>query len=234
MKKIRQKKQNQNTRRQIGLLVLVLSLSLLFCACGGNKTDEKAQDSKPTETAITASESAITTEAGIEGGQPEKSSEGTTAAAVEKKSTAPSKNDPAKAKNTKAKETPVCTFSIDCLTILDNMDKLDSSKVSIVPEDGMIYGPKEIKIEKGESVFDLLLRITKDNKIHMEFTKTPALNTNYVEGIANLYEFDCGELSGWTYKVNGEVLGTGSSNTIIKNGDVVEWKYTCDQGKDVE
>lgn len=212
--------------KKIGLLVLLLSLSLLFCACGGNKTDEKAQENKTTQ-------AAITTEAGIENGAKEKPSTGLiTAAAI--KSSAASKNDTAKVKTTKAKETPVCTFSIDCLTILDNMDKLDASKVSIVPEDGMIYGPKEIKIAKDESVFDLLLRITKDNKIHMEFTKTPALNTNYVEGIANLYEFDCGELSGWTYKVNGEVLGTGSSNTIIKNGDVVEWKYTCDQGKDVE
>lgn len=30
-------------------------------------------------------------------------------------------------------------------------------------------------------------------------------NSAYIEGINNLYEFDCGELSGWMYKVNGLV-----------------------------
>ena len=28
-------------------------------------------------------------------------------------------------------------------------------------------------------------------------------NSYYVEGIGNLYEFDCGSESGWMYKVNG-------------------------------
>ena len=39
----------------------------------------------------------------------------------------------------------------------------------------------------------------KKNKIHMEFENTPLYNSAYVEDIANLYEFDCGELSGWMY-----------------------------------
>lgn len=37
----------------------------------------------------------------------------------------------------------------------------------------------------------------------MESNWTPAYNSAYIEGIGNLYEFDCGNLSGWMYSVNG-------------------------------
>ena len=55
----------------------------------------------------------------------------------------------------------------------------------------------------------------------------------YVEGISNIYEFDCGELSGWMYKVNGWFPNYGCSRYQLKPGDRVEWVYTCDLGDDV-
>ena len=54
-----------------------------------------------------------------------------------------------------------------------------------------------------------------------------------MEGIGNLYEFDAGPLSGWTYTVNGAFVGLGSSQVAVKSGDVICWMYTCDLGKDV-
>lgn len=42
-----------------------------------------------------------------------------------------------------------------------------------------------------------------------------------------------GPLSGWMYKVNGEFPGYGSSKYKLSNGDVIEWVYTCDLGRDV-
>jgi hypothetical protein len=54
-----------------------------------------------------------------------------------------------------------------------------------------------------------------------------------VEGIGNLYELDCGELSGWSYKGNGEFPSVGCSLYKLENGDTVEWVYTCDLGRDV-
>ena len=56
---------------------------------------------------------------------------------------------------------------------------------------------------------------------------------HYIEGIHNLYEFDCGDLSGWMYKVNGWFPNYGCSRYQLKQGDVIEWVYTCDLGKDV-
>jgi len=125
------------------------------------------------------------------------------------------------------------TLSIDCLTALDNLDKLDAAKVPLLPDDGFFLPAKEVELNPGETVFDVLLRETRANGIHMEFNKNPALSSSYVEGIGNLYEFDCGELSGWTYLVNGKGIGYGSSSHVLADGDVVKWRYTCDQGRDV-
>ena len=55
----------------------------------------------------------------------------------------------------------------------------------------------------------------------------------YIAGINYLYEFDFGELSGWTYRVNGEVPSVGCDKYELKDGDKVEWIYTCELGKDI-
>ena len=126
-----------------------------------------------------------------------------------------------------------CTLSVRCDTILSNLAWLDAEKLGIVPDDGVIYAPKTVTFCEGESVFDLLLREMKESKIHLEFEDTPMYNSAYIEGIANLYEFDCGELSGWMYKVNGIFPNYGCSRYQLKAGDRVEWVYTCDLGADV-
>lgn len=126
-----------------------------------------------------------------------------------------------------------CTLSVRCDTILENIAWLDKEKRDIVPKDDVIFAEQTVTFQDGESVFDLLLREMKKNKIHMEFENTPICNSAYIEGIANLYEFDCGELSGWMYKVNGEFSDDSCSLYKLKNNDKVEWVYTCDLGNDV-
>ena len=95
-----------------------------------------------------------------------------------------------------------CTLSISCATILDNMDLCKEEKRELVPEDGWILKPMTVTFYEGESVFNVLQRTCKQQKIHMEFVNTPAYHSAYIEGIHNLYEFDVGNLSGWMYKVN--------------------------------
>ena len=126
-----------------------------------------------------------------------------------------------------------CTFSISCATVLNNMDSLDSGKREIIPDDGWILKPVTVTFNEGESVFDVLQRVCRENKIHLEFSLTPIYNSAYIEGINNLYEFDCGSLSGWTYSVNGWFPNYGCSRYEIKNGDTVNWHYTCNLGEDV-
>lgn len=126
-----------------------------------------------------------------------------------------------------------CTLSISCATILDNMDLCNKEKRELVPEDGWILKPTTVTFYEGESVFNVLQRTCKQQKIHMEFENTPIYNSAYIEGINNLYEFDVGNTSGWMYKVNGWFPNYGCSRYQLKDGDVIEWVYTCDLGKDV-
>ena len=126
-----------------------------------------------------------------------------------------------------------CTISIECKTILDHMDWLDPEKVELVPEDGIILAPVTVTFYEGESVFNVLQRTCRQNGIHMEFENTPMYNSAYIEGIHNLYEFDCGELSGWMYSVNGWFPNYGCSRYALQAGDVIRWVYTCDLGYDV-
>ena len=124
-------------------------------------------------------------------------------------------------------------LTISCSVLLDHMDALPQEKQMLVPDDGVIYAKKKVKFYEGESVFDVLKRETQKKRIHMESSFTPKYNSAYVEGINNLYEFDAGRYSGWLYKVNGWYPNYGCSRYLLKDGDVVEWQYTCDGGRDV-
>lgn len=126
-----------------------------------------------------------------------------------------------------------CTLSIRCDTILDNMAKLEEGKGAIVPKDGTILATTTVTFSEGESVFDILKRVTREKRIHMEFRDTPIYNSAYIEGIHNLYEFDCGDLSGWMFKVNDWFPNYGCSRYVVQDGDKIEWVYTCDLGADV-
>ena len=126
-----------------------------------------------------------------------------------------------------------CTFSIECSTILNNLKDLDPDKRELVPSNGVILAPTKVTFYDGESVFDVLQRVCKEKGIHLESSWTPIYNSAYIEGIHNLYEFDCGELSGWMYRVNGWYPNYGCSRYQLADGEVVEWRYTCDLGNDV-
>ena len=126
-----------------------------------------------------------------------------------------------------------CTFSIECSTILNNLDQLEPNKLEMVPSGGGIFAKTTVTFYEGESVFDVLQRACKEKRIHLESSWTPMYNSAYIEGIHNLYEFDCGALSGWMYRVNGWYPNYGCSRYQLKDGDVVEWRFTCDLGNDI-
>ena len=130
-------------------------------------------------------------------------------------------------------ETNTCTFTIRCDTILKNLNQLKPEKKNYVPADGIILAPQTFSFVEGDSVFDLLLSITRTQGIPMEYTGSMKTKNVYVEGIAHLYEFDCGSRSGWTYRVNGKVADRGCAQYQLQNQDKVEFLYTCDWGNDL-
>ncbi len=128
-------------------------------------------------------------------------------------------------------------ISIRCDTILDHYDDLDPYLQSdeYVPPDGVILPKTEYVLRPGDTVYDILARAVRYNKIQMEYQGADknAFGSVYIQGIHYIYEFSCGALSGWMYKVNGEFPDYGCSRYQLHHGDVIEWVYTCDLGRDV-
>lgn len=123
---------------------------------------------------------------------------------------------------------PTCTISITCAELLEHLEELEEDKRDLVPEDGSILAPVEAEFTEGESVFDVLQRTCRAQEIHLEFSTTPAYHSTYIEGIGNLYEMDCGPLSGWSYTVNGISPNYGCNQYILEPGDSICWSYHCD------
>lgn len=126
-----------------------------------------------------------------------------------------------------------CTFVIECKTILNNKDKLKKGLEKYVPDDAVIFSGT-VGFDSGESVYDILRRICDENGIQMEASYTPAFSSYYVEGINNLYEFDCGQGSGWMYSVNGVFPNYGCSSYKPANNDKIAFRYTCELGYDLQ
>ena len=126
-----------------------------------------------------------------------------------------------------------CTLEIRCDVLLDRLGELPPEKAALVPENGILLEVMEAEFTGGESVFDVFRKVLREKKIHFEYIDARVYNSAYIEGIGNLYEFDCGPQSGWMVCVNGEFLGLGCSGYTLADGDVISFQYTCDLGKDL-
>lgn len=104
--------------------------------------------------------------------------------------------------------------------------------VESVYDGGIILAETDVSLAFGESVYDILAEVTAENRIHLE--TNGAKDSVYVEGIANLYEFQHGDLSGWVYLVNGERPSESAGEYVLKDGDKIEWIYSLALGEDIE
>lgn len=209
------------------ILPLFLCVVLLFSGCGltVEKVDNSATTAlqeETTETSLSETEETFTESTTVK--------ESTTKSEVTQKTENTTKT---KKPETTIKKQNTCTFVIECKTILNNMDNLKENKKEFLPADGVILKKTTATFEDGETVFDVLKRVCKENSIQMESSYTPGYDNYYIEGIAQIYEKDCGTKSGWMYSVNGNFPNYGCSDYIIKNGDEIKFLYTCDLGADI-
>ncbi len=128
---------------------------------------------------------------------------------------------------TKPSSDMTCTIQIRCDTILNNMGSLTPGKEGYVPSNGIILRTTTVSFKEGETVYDVLSRVCSSHGIQMEASFTPMYNSYYVEGINHLYELDCGDQSGWMYKVNGWFPNYGCSAYYLEDGDSIVWTYSC-------
>jgi hypothetical protein len=128
-------------------------------------------------------------------------------------------------KKTTAKAQSTCYITIECKSILDNMDKLKEGHEDYVPSNGIILKKTKCTFKNGASVWDILEKVCNDNGIKADTKGTD--KEVYVSGINNLDEFDCGKQSGWLYSVNGKFPSFSCGKYTVSNGDEIVFKYVC-------
>lgn len=132
-------------------------------------------------------------------------------------------------------ESETVFLTISCGSVFDNYEKLDSDLKNgeYIPSDGVILRRTEYVLREGDTVFDILYRAARHEKIQFEYqgANGNSFGTAYVQGINYLYEFSCGSTSGWTYSVNGVFPNYGCSKYELCDKDEIEWVYTCDLGQ---
>ena len=143
------------------------------------------------------------------------------------------KNNTAEVPDTNGDGKLTCTLEIRCDVLLNHLDQMTKEKAVLVPEDGTLLAATEVEFTGGESVFDVFRRVLREEKLHFEYVDASAYDSVYIEGIGNLYEYDCGPQSGWMYSVNGVFPGLGCSAYTLADGDVIVFRYTCDLGADL-
>lgn len=121
-----------------------------------------------------------------------------------------------------------CTISITCESILDHMDSMEPAKAELVPASGIILSTTTVTVTEGESAYDVLRRACTNAGIPLDASVSPGYGSAYIRGIQNIYEFDCGSLSGWKYRVNGTVPNYGCSSYILQEGDSIQFYFTTD------
>lgn len=126
-----------------------------------------------------------------------------------------------------------CTIQIRCDTVLHNIGNLAPGKDAYVPVNGTILAASTVQIADGDTIFDVLRAVCSAAGLQLEYSWTPAYDSYYIEGINNLYEFDCGSGSGWVFRLNGWSIDRGASKVAVSNGDFISVDYTCRYGEDL-
>lgn len=112
------------------------------------------------------------------------------------------------------------TIRCDCVPGLDQIDHL--------PDDGILLENETIALSKGETAYDILIQAARAHGLHVD--TTGAGESAYVRGICYLYEQQHGDLSGWTYKINGISPSTGCGAYTLSHGDTITFEYTLTLG----
>ena len=103
-----------------------------------------------------------------------------------------------------------------------------NATLTIYFNDETIYS-KYIKLPNNASVYNLLMKAAENNEIKIESTYWESFDSIVVDCITykNVrYASDSNHY--WAYYVNGEAGMQGADKQIIKNNDLIEWRFEGD------
>jgi len=113
------------------------------------------------------------------------------------------------------------TLMIECLKVAGQTGKYPS-----IPEDGIILDNVEMEIADGDTVLDILIDASAKYGLILDTSGSGV--TAYIKSVSSLGERDFGDMSGWLYRVNGELASVGCGAYKLEDGDVILWSYTVD------
>ncbi len=196
------------SRNRLLILILLVFMVFLISSCGSQSSgaDAEIQNVSKEDEALAQDEAPAQEEALAREEAP-----------ATEKSSASLKESPAK--ESAAVQTP---------------ELLTSVMISIIGDEkkGVILEPTYMEWHDGDNVLDVLKQVTKAHRIPLEYRGSGMLS--YVEGIANLYEFDQGAGSGWLFKINGQFAEKSAGAVKLNKGDVVEWIYSVELSEEPE
>ena len=122
-----------------------------------------------------------------------------------------------------------CSITIECKSILDNMDDLKPEHEKYVPKNGIMLDNYKTTLKSKSTVYDLFKKACNDKGI--TYTAVASIYSVYIAGINNIDQKDCGDGSGWMYRVNGSYPNVSVDSKKLKDGDKVVFTYTCSYKK---
>ncbi len=119
--------------------------------------------------------------------------------------------------NTPPQPVKYVTLSVDKLTI----------------HEGYVIPSAQTELRSGDTAWTLLKRELDRRSISCKYIWSATYGSVYVQSIDGDGEFDHGSGSGWMYSVNGWYPNYGATKYILKEGDVLQWRYTTNLGADL-
>lgn len=107
---------------------------------------------------------------------------------------------------------------------------------------GTIISKTNVPFKSEENIAQVTIRLLEHKGIGYTYTGSPTSNF-YLASIKNfevnntpydaMGEFDAGTGSGWMITLNDWFIDKSTAAFKVSNGDVIQWKYTCQVGKDI-
>ena len=107
-----------------------------------------------------------------------------------------------------------------------NIDGEINATVTVYFDNKTIYS-KSVKAPANSTVYDLLLKVAENNEIDVESTYWESFDSIVVECITyNGVRYESDSNHYWAYYINREPGMQGADKQIVKDNDLVEWKFT--------